>query len=419
MDAEKFGEWMRQGRHRMGLRQSEVGDLLGVTKSYVMALERALPQQSTRQPRRPSAGRVDRIAEILDLDANEGRAHLDYPPVSGASAGSLPRLGAFDREACLLLSRANGHLADIRDSLMSILLRLAHLDQQGSAPVPPGGYGADSAQRQTVPASTTDPAESGAESAPAPQAEGETPSRTEGASPLILVVCNPRQEVGKTTTTALLTPHCAEQGRLLVIDADAQGGLTQFFSRADAEKSTLRDILEQTQTLEEAVEEITWNAIPFDFLGAEPDLTPLPGAYTEFPLYEYRLRQALAGYEYVLVDCPSTLNEIVDLWLSLADAVLVPTTAESMSRQGARLLIERLAERRPDPDTRPVSYGLWTRLQQEEKSRETAEAMMAIFGENLLNTVMPEEPDLGRLAAFYGVVAEELLGRLDREDGAE
>ncbi len=116
---------------------------------------------------------------------------------------------------------------------------------------------------------------------------------------------------GKTTTTANTASYLSLQGfRILAIDMDPQGNLTQHFGYdTDHLDATIKDLFQKTKELDEVL------------IKRNPTLHLLPNniemASMEFDMYktlsrEYLLRDVLGpirqNYDYILIDCPPNLG---------------------------------------------------------------------------------------------------------------
>jgi|SRR5581483_860278 chromosome partitioning protein len=172
----------------------------------------------------------------------------------------------------------------------------------------------------------------------------------------VIAVTNQKGGVGKTTTAINLGAALAEMGHYTLLgDLDPQGGLSLGLGLAAHDLDlTIYNILTDTRI---PVAGITHHIRPhLDLLPSNIDL-----AVAEFQLIaqmgrEYILREALTGvrntYEYIVLDCPPSLNLLTVNALTAADAILVPLQVEYFAMRGLEQLMDVIARvrRRLNPN---------------------------------------------------------------------
>ena len=155
----------------------------------------------------------------------------------------------------------------------------------------------------------------------------------------VLCVANQKGGVGKTTTAINLAACLAKAGqRSLVIDLDPQCNTTTGLGH----KPAARHALVERQPLGDAV--LATNV---------PDLQLLPGSRsfqdvdalakadeTEADLLRRHLLGELAGYEFVLIDCPPSLGTLTQTALSASTEVLMPIQCEYFAMEGLTQMIQ-------------------------------------------------------------------------------
>ena len=143
-----------------------------------------------------------------------------------------------------------------------------------------------------------------------------------------IAITNQKGGVGKTTTAINLSASLAEKGkRVLVVDADQQGNTT---SGLGLEKNEIAQTIYEIFLGEATIAEVKQ---PTCMEGMEilPSNINLTGAEIELigkEKREYILREELqkvkSSYDFIIIDCPPSLNLITINALTAADTVLVP-----------------------------------------------------------------------------------------------
>ena len=173
----------------------------------------------------------------------------------------------------------------------------------------------------------------------------------------VIAITNQKGGVGKTTTAVNLGASlAASEQRTLIIDCDPQGNTT---SALGFPKDPARRTLYQALILEESLDRIILDAqvegldlIPSDknLVGAAVELVNLDNR-------EYRLRALVssiqARYNYVLIDCPPSLDLLTLNALAAADSVLVPIQCEYLALEGVSELLDTLNA--PPPHNQSVA----------------------------------------------------------------
>ncbi|MDE6250023.1 MAG: ParA family protein [Alphaproteobacteria bacterium] len=252
----------------------------------------------------------------------------------------------------------------------------------------------------------------------------------------IIAFANQKGGVGKTTTAINIGASLAAiKKRVLLIDLDSQGnaGTGLGFVRA-AHRQSVYGVLMGTAN---AADNILTTAVPG--MHIMPSSIALSGAEVELldmENREYRLRDALAPilphYDYILLDCPPTLEFITLNALTTADKVIIPLQCEFFALEGIRHMlnsIEKIKEKW-NPNLNVLGLLLTMYDKRQGLTRAVEDDVRNAFGDTVFKTVIPrnvrvsEAPSFGKPALFYDFnstgaqaylrVATELINKLEQ-----
>lgn len=172
----------------------------------------------------------------------------------------------------------------------------------------------------------------------------------------IIAVANQKGGVGKTTTTINLSACLAEKGKkVLTIDIDPQGNTS---SGLGIDKNNLENTIYELMIGECKMEDCLLVNI-IDNLSLIPSNVNLAGAEIELigiEEKEYILKKEIDkikdNYDYLIIDCPPSLNTLTVNAMTTADTVLVPIQCEYYALEGLSQLIHtiNLVKQRLNPN---------------------------------------------------------------------
>ncbi len=217
----------------------------------------------------------------------------------------------------------------------------------------------------------------------------------------IIAIANQKGGVGKTTTAVNIASCLAEQGkRVLAIDCDPQGNMTSGFGiEKNRVKNTLYDILISNCYIEQATYSVPYN----DNLFVVPSNVNLAGAEIELldiPSREYILQIALGTvnhlYDYIIIDCPPSLNILTLNALCAANSVLVPIQCEYYALEGLTQLIHtiNLVSKRLNPSLF-IEGLLFTMFDARTNlSAQVIDEVKSFMGDKIYGVVIPRNVKL-------------------------
>ena len=228
----------------------------------------------------------------------------------------------------------------------------------------------------------------------------------------IVAIASQKGGVGKTTSAMNTAAGLARTGReVLLIDLDSQANLTTGVGMyTAAQQRGIYEVLLGHAVLDEV---IVNNEAGFDIVVATRNLSGAQVELLGMKRREYQLKDALKkmrkAYNWILLDCPPSLNIVVINALVAADSVIVPTQCEYFALQGLVELLDTVnkVKRSFNPDLK-VDGVLRTMYDRRNKlNREVSDQLSSHFGEQVYQTVIPrnirlaEAPSHGKTALDY------------------
>jgi len=159
----------------------------------------------------------------------------------------------------------------------------------------------------------------------------------------VFALSNHKGGVAKTSTTVSLGAGLAMmKRRVLLVDLDPQGNLSQSLGIKDAEPSMYNALKGQCPIPEIQVNENLWVAPShLSLSSAELELSMEPGREN---LLKGLLSKTRNDFDYILCDCPPSLGLLTLNALNASNKVLIPLQAQFLASQGLAKLMETITK---------------------------------------------------------------------------
>ena len=252
---------------------------------------------------------------------------------------------------------------------------------------------------------------------------------------IIIAIANQKGGVGKTTTSINLSACIAEAGkRVLTIDLDPQGNTTSGLGlEKEKIENTVYELMIGQCTVRESlsktnIENLSLIASDINLAGAEIELI---GINEKEYILKNEIDYIRDDYDYVIIDCPPSLNMLTINAMTTANTVLVPIQCEYYALEGLSQLVHtiNLVQQRLNPDLEMEGVVFTMYDARTNLSLQVVDNVKKNLSTNIYKTIIPrnirlaEAPSYGMPINLYdsksaGAESYRLLAKevIERED---
>ena len=244
-----------------------------------------------------------------------------------------------------------------------------------------------------------------------------------------IAVLSQKGGTGKTTSVRTLTDVLRRCGlRVLAIDLDPQGNLSDYFDVDPEADPTIADVLAGRASLADAIHD---DVVPANLPLAEAELA-LAGKMGRELTLKRALKDVKRRYDVILIDCPPALGLLTVNGLVAADHTLISAEAQHFALQGVVQVLDMVEVARDLHNEHLNWLGVVLNIadMRTVHSRETYATLKEEYGDRVFDStirasiayaesaergvsILDYRPDLGE---DYLALADELLGRLGMDE---
>ncbi|PJE31292.1 Chromosome partitioning protein ParA [Pseudooceanicola marinus] len=233
--------------------------------------------------------------------------------------------------------------------------------------------------------------------------------------PRIVAIANQKGGVGKTTTAINLGAALAEQGqRVLLIDIDPQGNAsTGLGVEPDDRTYTSYELMLDDAQLDQIIMQSdvqNLDIVPATVDLSSADIELIANEKRSFLLHDALRQPAMndLNYDYILIDCPPSLNLLTVNAMVAAHSVLVPLQSEFFALEGLSQLMLTIREVRQsaNPNLRIEGIVLTMYDSRNNLSQQVEEDARENLGDLVFRTIIPRNVRVSEAPSFSVPVLE-------------
>lgn len=229
------------------------------------------------------------------------------------------------------------------------------------------------------------------------------------AGPKIVAIANQKGGVGKTTTTINLAAALAEAGkRILVVDLDPQGNAsTGLGIEVEDREFTTYDLLLDDSLPQDVIQRTETDGlliVPATVDLSSADIELFSNEKRSFLLHDALRQPAMDQFEfdYILIDCPPSLNLLTVNAMIAAHSVLVPLQSEFFALEGLSQLMLTIREVRQSGNKELRIEGVLLTMYDKRNnlSQQVESDARSNLGDLVFQTVIPRNVRVSEAPSF-------------------
>lgn len=211
----------------------------------------------------------------------------------------------------------------------------------------------------------------------------------------VIAITNQKGGVGKTTTSVNLAAGLAAiNQRVLVVDLDPQGNAAMGcgIDKHQIQHSSYELLMAIVPASETVIELPDFG---FSVIAGNSDLTAAEIELMQAARKEQRLADALlpikADYDFILIDCPPSLNMLTLNAMVAADSLLIPMQCEYYALEGLSALMNTLKNIQDTVNPKLHLEGILRTMHDDRNrlTKDVSEQLLRYFGDKVFRTCIP------------------------------
>lgn len=214
----------------------------------------------------------------------------------------------------------------------------------------------------------------------------------------IIAITNPQGCIGKTATAVNLSIALAQKGKsVLVVDSDPAGRIALNFGITIQNlRGTLNDVYHVNQKVEDCIVQGTFpnvDVLPSDISLAEAEIMLSKQEGREYLLKEH-LNRIKDKYDYIMIDCPSSLSLLTVNAMVASDSILIPMQCDEFALERINKHIQIICQLNEKLGTSVLFGGILLTMFEEDKSIWFVNQIRSELKQKCFNTVIPRDRKL-------------------------